>query len=292
MFRIYPYKAASRSAQALKRELGGLIIKPRNSRYRHRSNHTVINWGNPRMPDWLNGDILNHPSNVAVASNKLRAFETLQERGVKTVPFTVEPTVAEDWLVDGKVYARHVLNGHSGDGIEVVNPAPSHVSELDSIAHRLSELGYKDLADTVEIEKQIESPSVPEAPLYTKQVSNNGEYRVHVFKGEVIHYQKKCRRVERDEDGNVINRDEPNEEQTTVRNLGSGWVYRSEDLERLERVEQLALQAIEALGLDFGAVDIINDNERNVYVLEVNTAVGLGNQATLEAYVTAFNNLQ
>jgi glutathione synthase/RimK-type ligase-like ATP-grasp enzyme len=47
------------------------------------------------------------------------------------------------------------------------------------------------------------------------------------------------------------------------------------------------LAAVSALGLDFGAVDIIwNEREDKCYVLEVNTAPGLQG-STLENYANA-----
>lgn len=302
MFRIYPYMQGSRSVRALKNSLSNAkIIKLENSRYRPQINHTLINWGNSRVPEWSHPTVnwINHPDNVHKSTDKLHTLIELEEANVPCVPYTTDPQQVRDWLFEGsKVFARHTTTGHSGEGIEVLQPnsVPDQALalEIDDISSRLSDLGLDYLAEQV-MEEAPYNPTdlieVPDAPLYTKAVSNNGEYRVHVFQGDVIHYQKKCRRVERDEDGEVIERDEPNEEQSSVRNLSSGWVYRSQDLEHLERVEQLAIRAIAALGLDFGAVDIINDNNRNVYVLEVNTAVGLGNQQTLEAYVNSFNSI-
>jgi glutathione synthase/RimK-type ligase-like ATP-grasp enzyme len=46
-----------------------------------------------------------------------------------------------------------------------------------------------------------------------------------------------------------------------------------------------------ALGLDFGAVDIIQDDGGNFYVLEVNTAPGLEGQ-TIKSYAEGFNAYQ
>lgn len=253
MFRIYPYRAGSKSVRTLRDNLFGKIIKLRNSHYRPRDKHTVINWGNSRTPDWWgqgNTVYLNQPEAVAVAANKLKTFLELEWHNVPTVPWTTDWGEASDW--DDKVFVRHVLNGHSGKGIEVF------------------EADY----------------ALPSARLYTRGVQNHGEYRVHVFMGEVILYQKKSRRYV-DED--VV--DVPSQPESDVRNLASGWVYRTENLRRLERIEQLAIDAINAIGLDFGAVDIIKDRDGLVYVLEVNSAPGLGNTKTREAYVSAFQSL-
>lgn len=244
MFRIYPYKLASMSARRLKEVLGGgrPLLKPDGS-YVYQDGDVIINWGNSEVPTWDNDNVrwLNRPQRVGVASHKLRTLEALREANVPTLEFTTDRRVAQGWM--GDVYVRHRLQGHSGDGIEIVD----------------------------------QDTDLPQAPLYTKKIENNGEYRVHVVDGRVIDYRKKSRRVE----------DEPTEDQKAIRTLENGWIYRQGDLRRLERIEELAISAINALGLDFGAVDIIQDTDRNEYVLEVNTAVGLADN-TLASYLEAF----
>lgn len=283
MFKILPYRPGSASAKALSRALGGQLIKLSNSRYRYREGDVVINWGNSHPPSNLGGvPMLNPVDAVALAANKLDAFIRLQREGVQTVPFTDQRTVATEWLHSGsRVFVRNVLNGHSGEGIEVVEPNEIY-TELNNIVSRLYELGQDDAADNIE----MGALGLPPAPLYTKEVHNHGEYRVHVFGDEVILYQKKSRKV--DEEGRVVTADGA---EADVRNLASNWVYRTGNLNRLERIENLATQAVAALGLNFGAVDIIKDADRNVAVLEINTAPGLGNTETLLAYTDAFSSL-
>lgn len=285
MLRIYPYKPGSKSAKKLKESIGGKIIKLENSRYRYRPQHKVINWGNSRRPSWMSTDIpvLNSPEAVHNAANKLVSFRILRDLEVPHVPFTDNYEEAQAWVDLGeKVFVRHTLAGHSGEGIEIVNGGPFS-TELDAIASRLWELGYEYLAE--QVSQEIQPPKLPQALLYTRAVPNNGEYRVHVFNGEVILYQKKSRRV--DEDGNVLT---PEGEEADVRNLASNWVYRTSNLRRLERVEQLAVSAISAIGLDFGAVDIIKDENGDVFILEINSAPGLGNNDTLVAYREAVSS--
>jgi hypothetical protein len=302
MFRIYPYKMASQSARRLRDALNGKLIKLENSRYIPRENHTIINWGNSNVPAWEPfHNIVNEPEMVGIASNKLTALGVLHDESVPAVDYTDDSAAAQEWLNQGhRVYARHQLNGHSGEGIEVIEPNTTPVLSaeqeeqlevLDDVSFALSDIGYNQLAsqvreaiDDMEPEGTSNSELVPEAPLYTKGINARGEYRVHVVNGEVILYQKKSRRV--DEDGEV---DTPDEDETEVRNLETGWVYRTGNLRRLERVEQLAIQAVDVLGLNFGAVDIIMDTNGDVFVLEVNTAPGLGNEETLNAYVEALN---
>lgn len=288
MFKIYPYKVGSASVKKLKDSLNGMVIKLEGSRYRPRLNHIVINWGNSRTPDWYNDDvqILNDPDMVAIATDKLKTFEALHRDGVKHVPYTTDKDVAEAWLVDGhKVFSRETLTGHSGEGIGVhIHEQNELTGALALIAQQLDNLGFNNIARRVEDEMTDTLPELPHAELYTRGVKNHGEYRVHVMDEEVILYQKKSRRV--DEDGNVVTAEG---EAADVRNLASNWVYRTGNLKRLERIEQLAIEAIKSVGLTFGAVDIIMDEDGEVYVLEVNSAPGLGNTETLEAYTNGFN---
>lgn len=290
MFKIYPYKVGSASVRKLKELLDATIIRTENSQYRYRAGHKLINWGNSRRPAWMTSDvaILNRPEAVAIASNKLHTLEALASAGVAHVPYTTDKDLATDWLTYGtKVFARQTLTGHSGEGISVHKVSDSHL-ELDRIAGELEALGHKWLAERVmeEYNEIIFEDSIsilPQAPLYTQGIDNHGEYRVHVGNGEVILYQKKSRRI--DEDGNVVTAEG---EEADIRNLASNWVYRTGNLRRLERIEKLAIDAVTALSLDFGAVDIIKNQNGEVFVLEVNCAPGLKNEETCLAYQKLF----
>lgn len=81
------------------------------------------------------------------------------------------------------------------------------------------------------------------------------EFRVHVFKGKSIRISQKHFTEDR-------------KDYTTIRP--------DEDLPR-KFLRQAALAAVGALGLDFGAVDMLaSDDQTQVWVLEVNCAPGLG----------------
>lgn len=118
-----------------------------------------------------------------------------------------------------------------------------------------------------------------EAPLYVKYVPKQHEYRVHVVCGEVIDFQRKMRNREiSDEDVNW-----------QVRNHTNGFIFGREGVSLDATASSLATDAVDALALDFGAVDIIWNERNNEYkVLEVNTAPGLTG-TTLEKYTEAFN---
>lgn len=115
------------------------------------------------------------------------------------------------------------------------------------------------------------------APLYVKYMKKKHEYRVHVFGGAVIDIQQKRKKREVDND----------DVDYKVRNHANGWVYCRDNLEYSDSILSDATSAVAALGLDFGAVDIIwNEHHGRSYVLEVNTAPGLEG-STLGKYVEA-----
>lgn len=114
-------------------------------------------------------------------------------------------------------------------------------------------------------------------PLYTQYIKKKEEYRVHVFRGKIIFKQRKARKKEVPDD--QVN--------WQVRNLDGGFIFANKNVELPAVALQSAVAAVDCLGLDFGAVDIILGNDGAYYVLEVNTACGLQG-STLQAYVDAF----
>lgn len=107
--------------------------------------------------------------------------------------------------------------------------------------------------------------------LFVKYIKKRHEYRVHVFKDKVIDitWKRKKKGVGHD---------------SKIRNYKNGWVYCREDITEPADLRSLAVTAVNSLGLDFGAVDIIwNEKQNECYALEVNTAPGLVG-TTLESY--------
>lgn len=252
MIKIFPYKMGSASARRLAEALDATRVRP-DGRYVPRAHHTIVNWGNSQPPNWLDrvrSPMLNRIEQVRLASNKLHTFRRLQEVGVTIPEFTTEADVAANWVDNGyTVLARTTLTGHSGAGIHLMNQETAVTNGVTRI--------------------------VP-APLYVKYIKKQHEYRVHVFNGAIIDVQQKKRA--RDFAGVVNNQ---------IRNHHNGWIYAREDIVYDQQVATLAIAAVAALGLDFGAVDIIwNSNRRQGYVLEVNTAPGLEG-TTLQNYVNA-----
>lgn len=113
--------------------------------------------------------------------------------------------------------------------------------------------------------------------LYTRYKKKKNEYRVHVFNKEVIDITQKKKKLGAPE----LN--------TKIRNHQNGWVYCRFNIHITPALSDLAVNAVTALELHHGAVDIIwNEKENKYYVLEVNTAPGLVG-TTLTKYAQAFS---
>jgi hypothetical protein len=119
---------------------------------------------------------------------------------------------------------------------------------------------------------------LPTQPLYTKLIEKRKELRVHVMKGSVICVQEKRRR----------NGAPPTD--GIVRSHDNDWVFCHNNIVEPTGLRSLGIASVAALGLDFGAVDVIwNAPDNRCYVLEVNTAPGLTTR-TLTAYTEALVN--
>lgn len=165
------------------------------------------------------------------------------------VPVPLFATGKENVTWNGITVVRHKLTGHSGEGIELIPPGGD----------------------------------MPDAPLYVQYIKKEQEYRMHVGRNGNVYKlfaaQRKARRL-----------DCPLERVNwQIRNHANGFVYVREDIDAPCEVENVAVEAVAATGLDFGAVDVIyNTKEQKAYVLEINTAPGLEGQ-TVDDYVNFLN---
>ena len=158
--KVFPYKIGSDSAKALAQ---GLRVKRVRPTYDARRRDVVINWGNSRPSEILHAEHdLNKHSAIALACNKLKTFQTLQDNNYEYLPqWTTDLDTACDWAEEHRVYCRTLLTGCSGSGIVIADFRSD----------------------------------VVQAPLYTKATKHKHEFRVHVFKGKVIDVQQKKKKL-------------------------------------------------------------------------------------------------
>lgn len=249
---IFPHNPNSEGARALAEALNVRRIKRENSRYVGNAGKTVINWGcSGALPDQvLRSRVLNRPEAVARVSNKLKFFQACNNAGAPRIPeFTTSVATVRDWLGAGrKVVARTVLQGHSGEGIVIIEGV---------------------------------GVDIPDAPLYTVYVPKKEEWRLHILKNAdeltTIDMQRKIR-----------DPDYPGVPDWNVRSHANGFIFARNVEPPNPDVLRQALLALDVSGLDFGAVDVIwNQQAGCAYVLEINSAPGLTG-TTITSYANAF----
>lgn len=100
------------------------------------------------------------------------------------------------------------------------------------------------------------------------------EYRIHCFLGKSIRAGKKVPMT----DGGPVH--------AWVRTYDAGWRLRYRGFKSTLVMRKLAVEALKALELDFGAVDIGKKADGKLLVLEVNRAPGIEGR-TVDAYANA-----
>lgn len=253
---IYPYKMGSKSAKALKDELvvrghRALRVRP-DGNYKSFASHLVINWGNSLAPT---------------------TWSTVG-RFMLNKPLDVAQA-------SNKLSAFKLMKEAGNVSIPEFTADREEAIQWDgNIVVRWKLSGHS--GEGIDIWDAEEIDDVPHhAPLYVKYMKKKEEYRVHVFKDRVIDVQQKRKRSE-----------VPNEEvDYKVRNHANGWVFCRDNVSPNQLILDNAIAAVRALGLDFGAADVIwNEYHNKAYVLEVNTAPGLEG-TTVKSYSNAIEEL-
>lgn len=256
--KLVSWNDRSASASLLARTLNvrRIINDSARSRYRWSPGDTLINWGLRSFPAHImqanfiphRHSVINAPNCVGLAQDKLLTFNSLnlQEHLTQHVPSYTN--------------VRSTAESWLEDGTKVV-------------ARRLLR-SYGGRGITIASTPE----ELPDAALYVKYIPKLDEYRIHTAFGHSLLYQKRRRRSVPDDQVNW-----------QIRNFDNGFAYAKvipleDDLHR--RLEVLASHAVNALGLHFGAVDIIHNRRANsLYILEINTAPGLS-EGTAEWYAS------
>lgn len=111
--------------------------------------------------------------------------------------------------------------------------------------------------------------------MYTIFIHGAREYRLHVVGNEVVRAQQKV----------------PTDEPHAIRNHKNGYRFTGIVSRRLHSNRyEAATAAVKALGLDFGAVDLLIGEDDQPYVLEVNTAPACS-PLTARVYAEALHRL-
>lgn len=237
--RFWSYSMKSTIARTIAHRLGGLVILHQGSTYRWSPGDIVVNWGHGSVPDRY-PVALNAPEAVSICCSKIRSYQHFAARRVPTCEWTTDAAVARSWFTAGhSVYARSRDSGARGQGISVI---------------KAGEGGW----DT-QIANALATGDIR---FFTKHIPNSREFRVYVVGDQITSVLEKRRRVGTTPD-------------QFVRSHGD-WVFaRQHSAPVPPSLLSTSKEAVKALGLDFGGVDIVLDQSGNPVVLEVNSAPGL-----------------
>lgn len=215
----------------------------------------VINWGSPRCNAGIGFPILNDPSKMQVASSKIKSLKIIEEAKIPCVHVTQSKEKADQWLKRGFRVFVRRDGMSQGRGITLYN-------------------------GTQDLDKDC---------FYSRIFPKTHEFRVHVARGQAIDITQKKRSITAGKEADGL-----------LRTHERGWVFAHEDLiitdtKDIDDLKHLCTDAVEALGLDFGAVDVLAVFDKKsprrlsrAVICEVNTRPGLENTQTIEAYARAF----
>ena len=263
-------RAASNSARELAESLAVNARKLSDLGRAHfgqgvRAGDTVICWGESLQP--INGVRI---LNGGVARNKLEDANVLRAAGVPTIEVSATqpaPPAPQEFNLD-RYRGLNALDRTLADRMhrELAAFLARPATQLQTwLARRFNHVGGSDL---------LHPPQA--ADYYSKKEALIEEFRIHCFKGLSIRAGKKVPR-----DGA-----QPHE---WIRSLDGGWRINYDGFHSKESMRVLAARAIEALGLDFGAVDIGRKADKSLIVLEVNRAPGLSDNSA-GVYANAIQN--
>ena len=165
--------------------------------------------------------------------DKLYQYQWFQKAEIPALSFTTSQEQASAWIADGQtVMARCLTRASEGRGLVVLDK---------------------------------EKPWVV-APVYTLYRKKKREFRVHVFKDQVVQVLEKRRKSNWQGD----------KSDTKIRNTANGYVFCSGDVIEPPGIRELAVQASAVTTSDFKGVDIgFNEKLNELFVIEVNSAPGI-----------------
>jgi hypothetical protein len=255
---VFPYKKSSEGGKAVAEALGAKTILSKDEDFQPKNGDFIVDWGCGYKPLWsykLEGkDItfLNHWQAVARSVNKIDTFQRFLKNDVPHPQWTFKVEEALKWIKAGNwVCCRQEVEGMDGAGLVLARTADQ-------------------LCD---------------AKLYTRYMPIEKEFRVYVFRDEMLDIREKRRDTEALQAGKV------NE---YIRTTSGNWVFCQFGIKIPKDIADVSIRATKALGLDFAGVDVIQAKEDGrCYVLETNTAPYVGYNTTQklkQAILQVYNN--
>jgi len=233
---------------------------------------------------------LNHPNNIRTNRNKFETLRILKAAGIPVADFVT-----------------------AGDTLTAIDNARSPI-KLGLIGRKKYHQGGKGFWACM-TKGHVKTAIAQGAEYFQNYLEIENEFRLHVFKGKIINMQKKTERTNmagayKEQHGdrikNIAAKNNVALDQKTadyvLENLGKrlehpdqiiksntrGWKFSQIKTAKAE-LKEAAINAVKAIGLDFGAVDCCIAEDGTPYIIEVNTGPGLRG-TPFDAYVSAFKD--
>lgn len=250
----------------------------------------VIGWGTKLDQDTAfppDVQVLNHPNNIRANRNKFKALTAMGDAAVNVARFVS----ADD--VTASIGARKGIN-------------------LPLVGRTNFHQGGKGF--WLCITKSMVDNAISEGAQYFQEfIDIKDEFRLHVFSGDLLYGQKKVKRTNMEEAfieqyaekiENIAGKNNKSLDKETmsytlgrlaknqstpdmiIRSNTRGWKFSHVTKVSNDLVNEAA-KALEATGLDFGAVDCCIDTDGKVWILEINSGPGL-KETPFTAYVDRF----
>jgi glutathione synthase/RimK-type ligase-like ATP-grasp enzyme len=206
---VHP-KIAAQSASRLAKALGCDRSNPYEARHSDYSGFDLVfNYG---VSAKLKAKkFINHPLSVAICKDKLLTYKAFKLADIPTVEFTIDKqAIPKAWKT---IVCRKTVDGARGEGMDYV----------------------------------YQGDPIPDAALYTKFYDHRYEFRVVVFKGQVV-----GRYIKIEEDGE--------------------WLLVELEADDFEGIDAACVDAAHVLNIDYVGFDVLAKNMDRFVILEANTA--------------------
>ncbi len=200
--------------------------------------NVLIRWGSSIEIPYTPKKEINSQAAVLLATDKLRSLQELQKNKVSVPPIFLFNEVEKPKNL-----------AHFVSGFPILARTRTHQRGTDILLC----MQISDIHRAVRMGRQYGLQYIPTAR----------EYRVHIFRNTSIKASQK------------IWTDTSKPYKPWIRNHLNGHTFRKPEIALDDNSRDLAKAAVKALGLDFGAVDLIIDDTGKSFVLEVNTGPGL-----------------
>lgn len=243
-----PFLLYSRATRETGSYLGDLLGIPHGTEPPDEQLNLLIRWGSTAPVARRPSRVLNKSTSIARSTDKFGALNILRDAGILVPRF-----VRIDEVPRPSTEAFRAL----GFKVPLLARNSTHTRAKDVM------LCLQDLDFNRAIRWGKE--------FFVEYIPTQREYRVHVFNGNIIRVSEKVLRNRK----NYI---------SYLRTHEHNHIFKEEREPLSQAGRDIAVRAVRALDLDFGAVDLLLGDDNNIYVLEVNTGPSLVDSGA-EVYV-------